>query len=115
METTPVNSQIASEIETAYIESINAQSSATLYLMAKRGPIRDTYLTFLDAFLRVYLYTSSLSDVSKRLNDNTLNEKILKWLNSKIINTDGLAAGIALHRQYINILQDSGAVSYRKG
>lgn len=76
--------------------------------------MRNVYLDFYAWFLKLYLYTSSTSDVSGRINEVKLREKVEEWFSDKSCNAGTLAMGIKLHREYVAILQETGTIIIRR-
>lgn len=104
---------IVREIDTSYIESVNAGTAASIYLIKPQGPIRDRYTELHSRFLKLYLYTYSVSDVSVRMSENGLQSRVEKWFSNKLCTPKTLEAGIQLHRAYISILQETGTIKLR--
>lgn len=104
---------IASEVDNSYTLSVDAQTAASMYLINPRGPLRDVYLNLHACFLKLYLYTSSLPDVSVRV-DDTKQGHIEAWFENKLCTPETLRTGIRLHRDYISILLDTGTILIRR-
>lgn len=104
---------IASEIDHSYTQSVNAQTVASIYIINPRGPIKDVYMELHGWFLKLFLYTASVPEVSTRIGDG-LREQIEEWFQ-QTCSQNSLLTGIQLHRDYISILQDTGTILIRRG